>query len=292
MLDFQNVLSRWRELGRVNPERLRDARLNLHWAIQIVSAVGATHLPPLHDDSHTSLEWLATNGVLAGRLVDWPRPFRAALRPYDLMLQLRDSNLEVIVEHSLQQLSYESSIQWLSEQLNGLADQPPTIPLSRAKYELPAHELARGGAFSADVFLLKELSLWFSNADMVLRSLAIQLDKVSPVRCWPHHFDIGVVIDFGDGKSIGVGMEPGDIYYDQPYWYITPYPTPYPKPDQATLPPLSGGGIWHEHDWLGAVLRGNALTQTSPGDKQCAQVGEFLESAISASKQMIGVDLA
>ena len=56
----------WRLVGSVLPGRLTEARLELHWAAQLVSAPGATLLPPTADFSHTNLGWDDTLGVLAG----------------------------------------------------------------------------------------------------------------------------------------------------------------------------------------------------------------------------------
>lgn len=285
MVDFQAESERWRELGKAEPKRLKDARVNLHWAVQVVAAVGATYSPPQPDDSHTNLEWLGAHGVLAGTLIDWKRPFRVALRPYDLMLQVRDADASVIVENSLQGQTYSDGIAWVGEQVNSLADQKPARSISRPDYELPDHEIARGGKFATDTFLLKELTLWFSNADLVLRGLENRLENVSPVRCWPHHFDIAVLIDQGDERTIGIGMEPGDSYYDQPYWYVRPYP----PPQKSDLPQLAGGGIWHRTEWLGAVLPGTELVKATPGDQQCRQLGEFIDSAIIACRNLMAV---
>ncbi len=278
MLNFQNEISRWRVLGRVEPERLSDTRLNLHWAAQVVSAVGASYLPQQPDDSHTNLEWMAGQGVLAGKLISGKREFRAALRPYNLNLQVCDAELEILAEKSLEGMTYDAAIAWMAEQLKSLASGPPNRPLARDPYELPDHAIANGGRFSADPYLLKEFSHWFSNSDMMLRAIAKQTDNVSPVRCWPHHFDIAILIDYGGGNSIGIGMEPGDRYYDQPYWYVRSYPAP----ELDELPPLSGGGVWHREGWIAAVLTGSELVKASPGDQQCRQLGEFLNSAIAA----------
>ena len=78
----------WLQVGERAPTDLVDARLQLHWAIQLVSAVGTTLLPAAADDSHTNLEWLAEPGLLAGHLTaDAPR-CRAALQVTDLRLYL------------------------------------------------------------------------------------------------------------------------------------------------------------------------------------------------------------
>jgi len=58
----------WLHVGERAPTDLVDARLQLHWAVQLVSAVGTTFLAAAADDSHTNLEWLAEPALLAGCL--------------------------------------------------------------------------------------------------------------------------------------------------------------------------------------------------------------------------------
>ncbi len=41
----------WKRLGAVKPQDLEQARLNLHYAAQIVSGIGRTMLPKQDDDS-------------------------------------------------------------------------------------------------------------------------------------------------------------------------------------------------------------------------------------------------
>jgi hypothetical protein len=74
------------------------------------------------------------------------------------------------------------------------------------------------------------------------------------VRCWPHHFDIAILVGLEEGhaesaRSIGIGVSPGDEYYAEPYAYVSPYP----RPDVSGLPALPPGGRWHTRDFFAAV---------------------------------------
>ncbi len=111
------------------------------------------------------------------------------------------------------------------------------------------HPAAEGRAFDRenDAEALPELALarYYGNVDRILRE----------VRCWPHHFDIGTVVDLkstAEGCSIGLGLSPGDESYDQPYFYVNPYP----NPDLSALPPLLAGDHWHTQGWMGVVATG------------------------------------
>jgi hypothetical protein len=115
--------------------------------------------------------------------------------------------------------------------------------------------------------LFEELAKWYGNAALCLEALS------SPIRCWPHHFDIATQIGSGD-RSIGVGMSPGDGNYQQPYFYVSPFP----YPDVASLPALASG-TWHTKEWVGAVLIGEEIL---PKTDQQKFVEHFLQGAISA----------
>jgi hypothetical protein len=80
------------------------------------------------------------------------------------------------------------------------------------------------------------------------------------VVCWPHHFDIATLVSLEEGspanaRSIGVGASPGDQYYDQPYFYISPWP----RFDGEKLPDPPAPGRWHTEGFFGAVLTGEEI---------------------------------
>jgi hypothetical protein len=117
--------------------------------------------------------------------------------------------------------------------------------------------------------------------------------RVGPgaVRCWPHHFDIATLLSLGRGDpegaaAIGIGMSPGDAYYPQPHFYISPWPAPPadalprpPIPGQLAHPGLrSGGGDrrggcspYRSH----APARTGLLTQPSPSRAGCLPPEEY-----------------
>ena len=130
-----------------------------------------------------------------------------------------------------------------------------------------------GGAYEAAIqaAALPEVPIWFDLAHAVLGGLSEKYAGLepspSPVRCWPHHFDIATLIslDAGGGeetRSVGVGMTPGDGGYAQPYFYVTPWP----YPGATSLPPLREPAFWHTEGWAGAVIEGTALIETEDAE--------------------------
>src|ERR1041384_8847530 len=104
-----------------------------------------------------------------------------------------------------------------------------------APYEIARHPIATGGAYRrGDVAEeLRLLATWFDEAHSALdgvgqRMRARPLDA-SPVRCWPHHFDMATLISLDEakgekGRSVNAGFSPGDEHYEEPYYYVSPYP--------------------------------------------------------------------
>jgi len=271
----------WEPLGRVSASDLSDARLHFHHAAQIVSSVGITHLPREDDDSHTNMEW--TRGALSGHLVPGARPFRAAIRPAPLSIALLDGSGNVVDEMSLFGRTLEDGYVWMADAISRWT-KTPLCPLRRPDYMLPEHSTFRGEPFRRESAAgLDEIARWYGNAGHLLSALMPTFAGSSPVRSWPHHFDIAMLLPVGDGKSVGVGLSPGDDTYPQPYWYVSPYP--YPK--DPVLGELPSPGRWHRNGFFAAVLTGCDLIAGGPEGEQEARSRIFLEAAIGACLRML-----
>lgn len=298
---FSNTIARWQPLTRPRASDLKDTREQLHWAAQIVSAVGTTlGRPQQPDDSHTNLEWSQAHRGLLSQPGERAPGLRAVLRFPDLTIELL--NREGDDQRTLVSLPLEgrrfselfSSLEAaVAEALASTDDiDPLDFELHRPNHDLPPHRVDPDGA--GEPFgdfkdhALIELTRWFGNGDRALRELADQDPRATPVRCWPHHFDIATLLmieraDPNDrtsevSRSIGVGMTPGDGSYADAYWYATPWP----YPASPELPALAGGGIWHKHGWVGAVLTSTALREP-----QALRFADFMVSALAACETIV-----
>ena len=81
-------------------------------------------------------------------------------------------------------------------------------------------------------------------------------------------------------RTVGVGMEPGDVYYAEPYFYVNMSPSPS---REAPRPALDGGGAWHTHEWIGAVLPASRIVDDRPA---AADARRSSQSAIAACTAM------
>jgi hypothetical protein len=274
-------------LGLPPPTALTDARVELHWAAQVLAAAARALIPAVADDSHMSLEWSAAGRLLLGGMT--PRNSRLGLRPTDLTLVVVDADGGPQRELALAGRTLDQALAWVAETVGGAA---PGLP----PYEMPDHVVGRGGSFgSGDRSALAELARWYASADALLRDfVGLQThakEHASPVRCWPHHFDIATLVSVpggapGQPRSIGVGLSPGDSSYAEPYFYVTPWPCP----QAAALPALPDGATWHRTGWFGAVLTATGIFRDIAGSPPTRgqKVREFLDCAARASAALLG----
>jgi len=276
----------WQQLDIERATALVDARKQLHHAAQFASAVGISYLPPQPDDSHTNLEWMASLGALASRPTTTGVPFRLAVRAAKPALLLVDERNELRASCSLHGHTIDDVMRWTRVMLADFEIDVRRYTLEK-HFIIPPHPVVSGAPFNAaESADFEELSRWYGNAAALLQRVAAATPGASEVRCWPHHFDIATLIEVSraagraPARTVGIGLEPGDQYYAEPYFYLNMHPAPRAG---VALPALSGGGDWHTHEWIGAVLPASRLTAPD----QRAQVDAFVGSALTACRQIV-----
>jgi hypothetical protein len=209
----------WQVLGSVAPRELAPARIQLHWAAQVVSAAADAHLAPVADDSHTAMAW--QGGALVGKA--------------GVSLHVADFALAVGNERfALDGRTLDDAMAWTDAKLasgnrRGMHARDYDMPVEPERFVRMGDELA-------------ELARYYANAAELLAPYA-------SCSVWPHHFDLGGTIKLSGDAEIGIGLSPGDRHYAEPYLYVTPYPLKI----GATLPPLVSGGRWSTQ-FTGAVM--------------------------------------
>ena len=260
----------WATLKNPAPGALEEARERAHAALQWAAKAAIANLPPAPDDSHTALLWDAE----AGRLATQPLPLGVTVS-FDV------ATLEIEVTRDGQAVRRGPAGAWLDEALRE-AGLKPTSGV-KLPYEIPAKSLSVGNEKEN----LATLARWYAAAADVLadardRTTAYRPGP-GPARLWPHHFDLAVLVAFdakGD-KSIGFGFSPGDEFYAQPYFYISPYP----GPKDPKLPALPAGH-WHTKEFFGAVATGEELL-AKPAPRAAALA--LIDAAFQAGKGWLHV---
>jgi len=236
-------------LRNPGPTALAAARALAHRAVQWPTRAARANLPPAPDDSHSALTWDADRAALVSQPLK--KNVRVGLRVgIHELVYLKGRNVESL---NLVGIPDAEVGRWLDQRLARDGLEPATGV--KLPYELPPTLFGRPAEEGP---ALATLAGWFAAGAEVLEEVRKKHAKrkpgPSPVRCWPHHFDIAVLVSLEAGdpehaKAIGIGLSPGDDYYAQPYVYVCPNP----KPGTAALPPLPPGGRWHNRDFLGAV---------------------------------------
>lgn len=278
----------WKDLSAVAPADLRDALRQVHWAVQLIAASGQTFAEPEVDDSHRAAVWDPELSSFVGRGFAGSYPFRVSLRPEDLTLVLLDRTDAALGSLPLAGRTLDEGYEWLSLGLATYMGAPPPV-LSRPEYDVPAHPVGEGASFAAGLDAeLRTISALYAASAALLEEVAAARPEASPVRCWPHHFDIATLLTVtpaageSPAHTVGVGMAPEGGGYDDWYWYVTPWP--YPAPER--LPALEGPGAWHTEGWTGAVLSGDELTRAPAGDRR-ALVQGFVARASGAAERSL-----
>lgn len=276
----------WQPIANIAPPELVESRLQLHYAIQLIAATGAALAEPLPDYSHTSLTWHSGLDIFLGAAIRATTPFQVALDPVSLTLVLLDQQRETIAAFSLPEKTMGEGLNWLQEAVSQLgADGNKIAFLEYPPDDFPNHPLAHGATFAANqAVALRALTAYYANTHLLLQSIIATTEDATAAHIWPHHFDLATLIMLprtkdGNPLTVGVGLSPGDTSYNEPYWYVSPYP----YPDTASLPALDGDGFWHTEPWVGAVLPASRLAPPTSIETQQQQVESFLHAALGAS---------
>jgi hypothetical protein len=269
-------MTNWRPIHTFERARLAAARLQAHHATQWLARTARAYVPARPDDGHTSLGWDDAFGGLTSHPL--PDGAQLGLRVADLTLALFTTDASA--PHDTLRLAGRrdpDACAWLMGHA-GMRNLDPAALDAPLPYMLA--EKPDGGAYTADGEALGTLTSWFANASAALgaaREHAIARGLTAPpVRCWPHHFDLDTLVTVAPGRTTGIGFEPGDDYYDEPYFYVSVYPAP----DAASLPKLPAIGHWHTTNFTAAIAP--AVRIVAEKDQGRA-VEEFLRVAVDAT---------
>lgn len=272
----------WSMLRNHAPTALAAARLLAHRAAQWPARAARANLPPAADDSHTSLSWDADMAALLSQPLGGGARVGLRVAVHELVFTTA-SRCDALALAGKPEAEVGN---WLDGKLAGEGLKP--VSGTKLPYEMPPPLFARA-ADEASRF--PAIALWFAAAAEVLEALRQKYRRFKPgpgpVRCWPHHFDIAILValekgDAESARSIGIGVSPGDNYYAQPYLYVSPYP----RPDTANLPTLPPGGRWHTKDFFGAVATGTDLLAL-PDPR--AGLDKIVEAAVEESLKRLGL---
>lgn len=256
-----------------SPRTLEQARVQLHWASQIISATADALLERAADDSQSSMQWDPQTLSLIGPDLRGLGCLRLEIPTPGLVWKDR--------ELALSGQTVEAIFSWVHAVIPGLTS---THRARLRGYDMPAHAFASGAPFDAsDTEAFHTLTHWCDLGWSAVTSVHASLPHASPLLWWPHHFDAGSVIAMNsdhqrDKRSIGFGFSLGDDGFNQPYFYVNPYGL---KGAAQNPPPLSIGH-WEQYAFQGYAATATVLSQNP---NQLAP--DFLQQAIRACQNML-----
>ena len=278
----------WIKLNSFSIEEIAEARKQLHQAAQLPAIAGRCLNPKDSGDNFASLIWNKNNNWLTSQILG-ESELRTALNVSEFELLVINKQNELVNSLNLNSKTYDDAFKWLTDKLSQRGFDPNRFS-KKLPYRIPEYSTANGEPFKQENgAAFTELQNYYSNAAFVLENISNKEKDVSPVQCWPHHFDIAALITIESNpnseksKSIGVGLSPGDESYSEPYFYISPWPYPENKDD---LPKLNYGH-WYKQGWFGGILTASEITSTRSASKQLKIAENFIEAGISILKKVL-----
>ena len=237
----------WSPLGAIPPRELSDTRKKLHRASQWLARIARSYYPEADDDSHTALTLHPPSGAAGLPEVEGEKgPVIPAFILPEMALALSHETDGLILGlRDMDEGEREANVRKALETVG--------LDPARLQLDLPyTGELPATGDAAPDPADAVELTRYYANMWSVLDGLSAP--RISPIRLWPHHFDLArlIALDEGGGeeaRSVGVGLAPDDGAYNQPYLYIAPWP-----PAAITDRPAPPEGLkWHTDGFLALV---------------------------------------
>ncbi|MEM7001672.1 MAG: hypothetical protein AAF529_12865 [Pseudomonadota bacterium] len=249
------------ELGTVDPNQLVHARAQAHQACQWASKAARANLVARPDDSHSNFGWSPDLGALVTESLDADRALQAGFSfAAGELLWLRHGQVEAtlaIADREDRELSI-----WLDEHLAGAS-------LSLTEDAHMPYALEEQVPYEPCPDEMQSLGQWFDSGFAALASVRNEflnaVFSAAQPRCWPHHFDVGMLLLLEDAdpetaRSVGLGLSPGDASFAQPYYYCNPWPVPAAE----TLGQAPAGFHWHTQGFTSLIALASDLDVESP----------------------------
>jgi hypothetical protein len=282
------LLLQSRQGSEMQRERLGEARLQAHYAVQWLGRAGGAFIRPESDYGHTSMNW--EGGILGFATNPMKGGVRLGLAIPDLAFVLLDATGKRLAAYELNGRTDGDVRQWIGNDLAARGMDAGRLD-KIAPYEIPPHRIANGGAYRRDGIAeeLRALARCFADAHAALEAVRRQAKarslSASPVRCWPHHFDLATLVSLDEakgeeGRSVNAGLSPGDEHYAEPYYYVSPHP--YPDPSRLSR---LRSGHWHTRGFTAAIALAREVADAE-NRKGAAQA--FLDDAVQTSIMAFG----
>ncbi len=255
-LNERFLKSHWKEISQPACPGLKHSFNTIHHGIQFLAITGKYLLPPRSDDSNIAMEWIPQKNVVATEWIHADTTFRVCMQPDTLKLEIFNYNWSILDNISLQGKTNCEVYSQLKTILAQLGADVSGLSFD-LHYDIPMHPTDKGETYQIDdPELFHEISIYYSNAGIMLSHLKANIWDAGQLRCRPRHFDMSFIITLEREnneavKTINVGFGPPDTYSQDPYFFIS---TRSKSGTNLSGLPKPGAGRWNDRDWQGAVL--------------------------------------
>lgn len=230
----------------------RPTRDTVHGYAQVLGRIRRSLTPPQKHWWHISLRTAAAGLTTT--------PIRSGDQVFELLLDFTHHRFLLTTSHG-----YRRDFPLRGQSLSAFADQVLAL-LAEIDIEpdIDREQFADSAAGVYDESAAADFWQALSQIDAVFKAFRHGLRRESsPVQLWPHHLDLAVLWfsgrlvpdqdpddpEYAD-EQMNFGFSTGDAVIQEPYFYVTAYPTP----DAWIEIPLVDGAYWQSDGWTGAVL--------------------------------------
>lgn len=226
---------------------------HIHLAAQYLAAAGISFLDKAQDDSHTNVGWNSSEARMETHVFNADN--QLAINVKTAHLEWLKSGLKES-EMNLQGSKHSDILVWISDQVTN--NEIPKKFDYQFHYELPYANITNDYIFDFNAEALVDISNRLDLGQQVFEDFISTNKLDSPIRIWPHHFDLGIYTSLNKDASIrmGAGLAIPDSLVDDLYYYASGYN----NGSAVVTKDFSGltNGDWRA-DWNGATLASSGL---------------------------------
>ena len=239
------------------------------------------------------MTWYSGQGLLDGLFASEPvsgeRPMRGVMRLWNLDLLFVEESGVPIDSTEVGGKTLSETREWMINAVTEQAGDPPRpVPDNQPK---PEHPVADGAAFGElSQMAHAELMRLYGNTAAVLEQVSWTVEGASPVRVWPHSFEMSTQVrlsapDEMPPKLIVMGLAPPGTLAAGGYWYVAPWRSNVQN-DTDSWDKLPIGEWTSGKDEIPiAVLPIEAVTETENPAIQHDRVASFFAAAFNVSQK-------
>jgi hypothetical protein len=277
------IADTWEKIGAIDFVDFQKEINQSHCASKIAGLWGGAYSVHQDDWSELSLSWES------GALISGPIEGGHTLKydPAKLTLKFLNGFLEDSSTYQFHSKTIDDAVSWLKEMANGCGLDSGKINLDKSKF--PDGPVKDGEPFTISPSSpeLLEMTRYYTNAAIALTKTQEDAPNPTPVRIWPHHFDMDTVQKFGGEykpeAQVGRGFSPGDGSYSEPYFYVNLWP--YPTLDE--IMEITGPGFWHKKGWTGRVLTASEIKSQNDAQTQMETTLSFLNLGYASCEKLL-----